>query len=242
MRTLITGASRGIGAAIAEELANAGHDLILLGRDDKRLGKLGQRLCDSYGVSVDTMSVDLTEEGAAKQIAKEIGKERINHLVLNAGIFREGNLADDSYPSFCEQIEVNLQAIWELTYALLPKLEKKGARRIVVTGSTAGLEPSSTAPSYSVTKWAVRGYAQNLRKELMKRKIGVTHLAPGGTFTDMWKADPEAKNLTANDKRMQKRLMKPEDVAVMVRAALSLSEQANVEEVVMRPMLWDLHV
>ena len=180
------------------------------------------------------LSQDLVSPSALRNIAAfaKKNKKELHNLFLNAGTYLEGSLKSGSRGAFEKQMELNFYSIFGLVQMLLPLLDRSKPCRIVLTGSTAGLEASSDVPLYGITKWALRGYAVNLRKELMKEKIAVTYVAPGGTYTDLWKPFPEVK---------ENRLMAPEDVAKMVAAVLSLSGRCDVEQIIMRPMLGDVH-
>jgi NADP-dependent 3-hydroxy acid dehydrogenase YdfG len=106
-----------------------------------------------------------------------------------------------------------------------------GTGRIVIIGSTAALEPYAYGPVYGITKWALRGLAENLRAELRPHKVGVTLLHPGGTWTDLW----EGVDLP------RERLLEPSDIARLVATMLELSPQAVVDELIIRPIEGDMH-
>ena len=107
----------------------------------------------------------------------------------------------------------------------MSKQRQKHANDVII-GSTAAYS-SYSVPTYSIAKFALRGLATNLRKELMRENIGVTFLSPGGTLTDMW-ADVEVP---------PNRLLEPHDIAKLVDSIFDLSPQAVVEEIIIRPML-----
>lgn len=233
MKAIITGGSRGIGRAIASELSVAGHDVLATGRSVSNLeataaelrnaapGKIFTCVCDA-GSRDDTL--------ALKRYCDTIGFVP-NVLVLNAGIFIEGALRNASQADFDETLRVNLFGVHHAVQVFLESMKSIGGSRVIIIGSTAAHEPYVFGPLYGVAKWALRGYAINLRRELMEDRIGVTLISPGGTLTDLWAGE----NLPPH------RLLEPRDVAKMVTAILSLSEQAVVEEIVMRPMLGDMH-
>ena len=234
MKTLVTGASRGIGLAICNELASQGHELLMISKTAATLKKAAANIQKSHKTKVACLAQDLTSPVALKAIKTFVQKHKksLHNLVLNAGIALDGDLRSGSRKVFEKQMELHLYSVFGLVQTLLPLLDRSYPCRIVITGSTSGIEASNVVPMYSVTKWALRGYAINLRNELKKDGIAVTFMAPGGTYTDMWKysGGPKADRCIA-----------PEDVAKMVAAVLSLSGRVDVEEIVMRPMLGELH-
>ncbi len=233
MNIIVTGGSRGIGNAIAGELTAAGHRVLIVGRNKDTLeqarstlarGALETPLACDGDVSSEVDRARLIRYCAEVGFVPEV-------LVLNAGIFIEGTLMESAPESYFETMSVNLDACYHLVQAFGPALARQGRGRIVLIGSTAAYEPYPLGPLYGVSKWALRGFAVNLRQELMHKGVGVTFVAPGGTWTDLW----------AGEKLPDDRLMLPSDVGKLVRAILELSPQAVVEEVVFRPILGDIH-
>jgi NADP-dependent 3-hydroxy acid dehydrogenase YdfG len=110
-------------------------------------------------------------------------------------------------------------------------LKKQAGSKVILIGSTAGIEAYPLGPLYGVAKWGLKGYAINLRKELMNDNIAVTLINPGGTLTDLWAGEDLPPN----------RLLEPSDIGKLVTAILTLSQQAVVEEIIVRPMLGDMH-
>lgn len=227
---LITGGSRGIGYAIARELGSHGWGLFLVGENEDRVKGAAKTLQNTIG----SVAVDLgTGESAAETVAATFrtSAASLDLLVLNAGIFIEESLAEVDASTFERNMAVNLNANMFLVKHLLPSLRSGRSPRIVLIGSTAAYEPYPLVPTYGVAKWALRGFAINLRRELISERIGVTLLSPGGTLTDMWAGEELEPN----------RLLEPRDIALLVVTITELSEQAVVDELVLRPMLGDIH-
>jgi short-subunit dehydrogenase len=155
----------------------------------------------------------------------------IDLLVLVAGTYTEGTLSEIDFAAFESDLRVNLSSSVLITQKMLPGLRKGKRPKIVIIGSTAAYEDYPLVPSYGVAKWGLRSYASNLRLELREERIGVTFLSPGGTLTDMW----EGEELEPG------RLLEPSDIARLVRASLTLSPQAVVEELIVRPIEGDIH-
>ncbi len=227
---VITGATRGIGLAIARILDQNNWRIFSVNRDIQKIVSLKKEIKNIAG----HISIDLgLGESAALKVADAIKGEfsELDLVVLNAGIFIEESLSELNETTYRKNMEVNLNSNIFLVKQLLPLLRNGKKPRIVIIGSTAAYEPYPLVPTYGIAKWALRGYACNLRRELFQERIGVSFLSPGGTFTDMWAGEDLAPN----------RLLEPNDIAIMVDALTKLSEQAVVDELIIKPMLGDIH-
>jgi|SRR5579862_832031 len=233
MVTLITGASRGIGRAIAQELAEASHDLILVAKSETHLAIAQTSISARAGQRIVTFACDLSDPMSPAHLYSFAEREGldVNALVLGAGIFIEGSLTTSSVDDLNATLRVNLTSAFTVVSAFIKKLRNSKSPRIILIGSTAGAEPYPTGALYGVSKWALRGFAANLRSELRKDGVAVTLISPGGTLTDLWSDDDVPEG----------RLLEPRDIAKVVKVCFELSPQAVVEEVVVRPMLGDLH-
>lgn len=231
---LITGGSRGIGLAIAKKLVPSTSSLLITSRVPETAAHAERELKSTGAAKVLTFSADFDKPvESARSIAEWAKKQlaSLDLLVLNAGYYVEGTLAEIGVDDFEENLRINFAVNHYLVQELLPLVKSSALRRIVLIGSTAAYEPYPMLPTYGVAKWALRGYAMNLRRELMSDNVGVTFLAPGGTLTDMW----------AGEDLPQNRLLDPDDIATLVLALTTLSPQAVVEELICRPMLGDIH-
>jgi short-subunit dehydrogenase len=230
MRALVTGGSRGIGKAISAALATAGYDLTILAKTEENLATAKRDLQDLGGV-VDTIICDLADNDAITRMLCEYKFDVPNVLVLCAGTFIEGSLLELDTKDLETTLQVNLVSMYRIVRHFASSMAKVDFPRIFLIGSTASLEPYKYGPFYGISKWAVRGLACNLRSELMPFGIGVTLINPGGTLTDLWAAEDLPRD----------RLLAPSDIGKLLCAMLTLSPQAVVEEVVIRPLLGDMH-
>lgn len=232
MNVFITGVTRGMGFNIARTIAPRCN--IILGtskalRDNTNIDEISS-LCSDFHYA----EQDLSKGNEAAKALAEWAKskvENIDCLILNAGFYIEGDLVGFSEEEMRENLEVNFLVNHFLVQTMHPLLKRSKCPRIIIIGSTAAYEPYPLVPSYGVAKWALRGLAINLRKELARDRIGVTFVSPGATWTDMWEGEDLPRN----------RLLEPTDIAKMIDATLTLSEQAVVEEIIVRPMEGDFH-
>ncbi len=230
----ITGASRGIGYAIAQCVAPLCSHLLVASKTKANITSAARRIEKNTGCKVYPMWGDLVEGRSFADAAKRLvatTTKRMDLLVLNAGYYVEGSLSEIADEDFERNMLVNCHSAHYVVTALLPFLKKSPAGKIVLVGSTAAYEPYPLVPTYGIAKWGLRGYAINLRKELMAQNIGVTFISPGGTLTEMWAGVDLPKN----------RLLEADDIGKLVAAIMTLSRQAVVEELIIRPMLGDIH-
>jgi NADP-dependent 3-hydroxy acid dehydrogenase YdfG len=217
---LVTGASRGIGAAVARALA-PDHDLVLVGRDAPALDPVA-RTCRSARV----VEADLTSpEGVAR--AAE-GLPVLDGLVHCAGVADLGRIDDSTADEWRRAFEVNVLAVVELTRALLPALRTAGGH-VVVVNSGAGITAKPGWGSYSASKFALRAVSDTLRAE--EPELRVTSVHPGRVDTDMQRAIVEAEGGRYDPSQF----LTPESVAGAVRQALLAAPDAHPTEVVLRP-------
>ncbi len=230
MNIIVTGASRGIGKAIAERFAIKGNTLILTARNETLLRNNAAGL-ETSGASVHFYAADLAIQPEAEAFGKWCLQQCIpDILVNNAGNFLPGSIHDEAAGTLETMINVNLYGAYHLTRALLPSMMKKKSGHIFNMCSIAALKAYENGGSYSISKFALSGFSKNLREELKSYNIKVTAVYPGAVYTDSWAGsgiDP-------------RRIMEAKDIAEMVYAAAQLSPQACVEEIVLRPQLGDL--
>jgi short-subunit dehydrogenase len=232
MNTIITGASRGIGKAIAERFAEAGHVLLLNSRNDKALYDAVADLQTRFPhITIKAKPADLSNKEEAKQFGEwclEAGTPGI--LVNNAGLFWPGNVHDEAEDQMEKMMAVNLYSAYHLTRTILPAMITAKTGHVFNMCSIASLQAYKHGGSYSISKFALLGFSKNLRDEMKPHGIKVTAVCPGGVMTDSW----------AGSNVDPKRIMEAADIAKMVYAASQLSPMAVVEDIILRPQLGDL--
>ena len=232
MSVLITGASRGIGKAIAEIFAANGHDLFLSSRSEVALYKAMEELQTQYpSVSIKAKAFDLSD----KQQAKDLGNWCLKYnvpdiLVNNAGLFEPGSVYNEPEGTLESQLAINVSSAYHLTRVLLPKMMDRKSGHIFNLCSIASLHAYKNGGAYSISKFAMYGFSKNLREEMKPYNIKVTSVHPGAVLTDSWSGYDNSS----------KRIMEAEDIAKVIYASTQLSAAACVEDIVIRPQLGDL--
>ncbi len=230
---IITGASKGIGKAVAEKFAADGDSLWVCARNEKDLRALSDQIGSTHPSSaINYLVCDVAKKSEVLKFAAWVKKEAggVDILVNNAGSFNPGEIKDEDEGVLETLIETNLYSAYYLTRALLPLMISKKSGHIFNICSIASLQAYNNGGSYSITKHALAGFSANLRHELREENIKVTSVFPGAVNTASW----EGSGVAAE------RLMDADDIAKMIHAASKLSPRACVEEIVIRPQLGDI--
>ena len=218
-RILLTGASGGLGQALAKTLAEAGASLLLVGRDQKKLAALAMSLAGT-GQAVDTLAVDLNQPADVARLAVEAGRFQVDVLINNAGINAFGLFEQLDWSRAADVLETNLAAPMRLTHSLLPLLKSRESAAIVNIGSTFGSLPFPGFAAYSAAKAGMKGFSQALRRELWQERavgrIEVIYVAPRAIDTPLNTAAVNALNDDLGSKSDS-----PEAAARQIVAALA---------------------
>jgi NAD(P)-dependent dehydrogenase (short-subunit alcohol dehydrogenase family) len=224
-RALVTGASGGVGRAVALALAEAGASVIVTGRDK---GRLAQTAGAARRLS--PVDVDLTSEGAVSLLADAVGARGLDILVHAAGVIVPGPLITSDPGAIDEQIAVNLRAPVLLTRALLPALRSRRGH-VVFVSSTAARRPSGGAAVYAAAKAGLVAFADALREEVNADGVRVSTVLLGRTASAM----QEVLHRVEGKPYRPERLIQPGDVAHVVLALVTTPTTAEVTEVALRP-------
>ncbi|MER5275358.1 SDR family oxidoreductase [Streptomyces sp. NPDC002809] len=182
---LITGASSGLGAEFAEQLAAQGRDVILVARSGDRLAALADRLVAEHGVRAHVLVQDLAEPDAARRIGDELTERglHVDLLVNNAGFGTCGHFEDIARTRDHDQLMVNVVALVDLTHLLLPGMLERGSGAVLNVASNAAFQPSPYFAVYGASKAFVLSFGLALRQEYRRRGIRVLTLCPGPVET-----------------------------------------------------------
>jgi short-subunit dehydrogenase len=233
MNAVITGASRGIGKAVARIFAAHGYNLYICSKNEaKLLETIDELKKDFPNMSVNGQAFDIGNKQKTQLFGQWVNNtvDTIDVLVNNAGNFVQGNISDEPDGALEEMMEVNLYSAYHLTREILPKMKATKSGHIFTLCSVASLAAYPNGGAYSISKFALLGFTKNLRKELQPHGIKVTAVIPGAAYTDSWKDSGVA----------EQRLMEADDIAKAIYNATQLSPQAVVEEILIRPQLGDL--
>ncbi len=233
MNVVITGASKGIGKAIASQFAAAGHNLILCSRNEIVLYKAVQDLYNEYpNINIKAQPFDLSKKNDCQRFCKWVLSLniKVDILVNNAGLFTPGSVYNEREGTLEQMMETNLYSAYFVTQGLIGNMITQRSGHVFNMCSIASIQAYANGGSYSISKFAMLGFGKNLREEMKPYNIKVTNVLPGAAMSDSWAGsgvDP-------------KRIMEAEDIAKMILAAAQLSPQACVEEILLRPQLGDL--
>ena len=220
-RILLTGATGGIGKHIALLLARKGANLALVGRHANKLEELANEIKNKGG-NASVIVADFELAGAAKRVAAEAQQKLggIDILINNAGIQDFIQFEDQSPERIAQIIQTNVTATLQLAHAVLPTFKAIGQGHFVMIGSILGSLGFPYYASYCASKFAVHGFSQALRRELVDTNIGVTYIAPRGVNTSL--NDASALAMLA---KTGGNLDEPEKVAAIVVNALEQEKQ-----------------
>jgi short-subunit dehydrogenase len=181
---LVTGASSGIGAALARELAKDGHDLILVARRTEQMRALAVDAAAS-GVQASVIGADLAAPGAAAGLAAELESRgvAVDVLVNAAGLGDNSRFEVEDKGRIGEMLHVNVLALTELTRLLLPAMVARGRGKVLLVASTAGFQPGPNMAVYCATKAYVLSFGEAIAYELRNSGVTVSVLCPGATRT-----------------------------------------------------------
>lgn len=184
---LITGASAGIGSALAACFAKGGFDLVLVARSADKLQALAETLAAEHGVKVVVEPCDLSLNGAAGKLATRLRKRKIlvDALVNNAGVLEQGAFTNIDKVQQLGMIQLNITSLTEMLTEFIPPMQERKRGRILNVASIAAFQPLPSLATYAATKAYVLSLSESLAEELRPDGITVTALCPGITATDM---------------------------------------------------------
>ncbi|MGP4075247.1 SDR family oxidoreductase [Halobacillus sp. K22] len=234
---IITGASSGIGKAIAHHLADTGANVVLAARRAERLQELANEITESYNVEAKVVETDVTKKEDVEQLVKETKEQfgSVDILVNNAGVMLLSFLKNDHVGEWEQMVDVNIKGVLFGIHASLPVMLEQDAGHIINVSSVAGHEvfPSSTV--YSATKYAVRALSMGMEKELSRSGVRVTNISPGAVDTELTDHITDGEVLDMfKDSSMDP--LEANDIARAVAYAATQPSNVNVNEVIVRPM------
>lgn len=225
---IITGASSGIGQAIAEKLAEKDAYVVLLARREKKLAEIVTSINENAGktraLAIKADVTNVTEmERAFQQAMDQFGA--VDFLVNNAGIAANSSFIDGEVTEWGNMIDVNVKGVLHGIHTVLPHMLDRSSGHIINVASVSGFEVTKRSGVYSATKFAVRALSMGLEKELARTGVRVTNISPGMVDTDL-----------SSRANVDRKILQPEDIAEAVIYAVKQPDYVNVNEITVRPV------
>lgn len=229
---VVTGATKGIGRAVAERFAQAGFDIAVCARKEKDLEQMKAEMEKKFSVKVFVKTADASNKRQVGDFATFVLQlnRPVRVLVNNAGHFIPGETMQEADGVLESMIESNVYSAYYMTRGLMENMKQNKSGHIFNMCSIASIKAYPNGGSYAISKFALLGFTKVLREELKPSGIRVTAVMPGATKTASW----EGTDLPDS------RFMKTEDVAEVIFNAYAISDRSVVEEVIIRPQLGDI--
>jgi len=232
---IVTGASSGIGRAVAIEFARQGVKQVLTARSADRLSALARKLHSDVVV----VAADMTRPSDVEKIVdKTISKfGRIDILLANAGIYLSGDVIDGEPDAWDELIATNVTGVFRLVHAVLPPMKAQRQGDILVTSSISGHQAIHWEPIYSASKHAIQSFVHGLRRQLLTTGIRVGSVAPGMVLNELWGITDRAEIKKRTEAGTG---LTSEDVAEAIVFMLTRPRNVTIRDLVMLPRAQDL--
>jgi len=230
---VITGGTKGIGRALVEVFASNGWDVVTCSRNEKSLRQLKDSIeKENEGVQIYYQAADLSEKEQTENFVRFVNgiNRPVQVLINNTGVFIPGTIHEEPEGHMETMMKTNLYSAYYLTRGLIGGMMKRRSGHIFNICSTASITPYINGGSYCISKYAQYGMTKVLREEMKSFGVRVTAVLPGATLTASW----EGTDLP------EERFMPPEDVAIAIWNAYSLSPRTVMEELLIRPQLGDI--
>lgn len=232
---LVTGASSGIGRAMALALAAQGVRVALTGRSESRLKAVASQI----GEEALALPADLTQpdEVASVVAAATAHFGGIDILLPNAGLYIPGDIADGDPNAWDELLTVNVNSVFRLIHAVLPQMIARQAGDIIVTSSVSGHQAIQWEPIYSASKHAIQSFVHGVRRQVAKHNIRVGALAPGVVLNELWGFNDPA---VIDQKVAAREGLRSEDVAEALLFMLTRPANITIRDLVILPQNQDI--
>jgi len=224
---VVTGGSKGIGAAIAATLAAMGAQVVISSRSAPQLESVRKNIADSGGSCL-AIPCDIVEQSAVERLAASVKREfkRVDILVNNAGVGGFNTVLHETTPELWDRIlNTNLRGVYLCLRAFAPMMIERKAGHIVNISSLAGKNALPRAAAYAASKWGLNGLSYSVAEELREYGIRVSVVCPGTVDTE----------LTPHAGKDRSRMLQPADIAHAVAAIVTQEPQSFMSEIVLRP-------
>jgi uncharacterized protein len=220
---IVTGAAKGIGKAIAAELAKRNYNLLLIDMDDIGLYKTAEEVKKNHNVSVETFTIDLSDEDAVEEIYHRSRRyhDDLTVVVNNAGYGLNGPFADIAYHRHIDNINVNVKAVVGICHRFIPILNKQAKGYLLNVASTTAYQTVPYLNVYASTKAFMLSFTRGLRYELRNTNVSVSALSPGSTDTDFVNRAGMGESILKTARKFN---MSPEEVGEIAISGLFKSK------------------
>ena len=224
---IVTGASSGIGTAIAKELAGEGANVVLAAKNEEKLAEIAKEINQKDKILC--VPTDVTKQEDVDSIA-ELAKKTFGEIgiyVNNAGMMGSSRVTEGDVSNWEQMIDVNIKGVLYGIHSVLPDMKDRGNGHIVNIASDSGYEVTERLTVYCATKFAVRAISTGLEKELANTGVRITSISPGMVETPLSSKSPFEEG---------RRKLVPADIARAVVYAVTQPEYVNVNEILIRPV------
>lgn len=225
---IITGASRGIGAGIAKELAKEGAKVVLAARTNENLKQVKDEILNETNGKVLTVPTDVSKKAEVEHLVTKAKEafQQVDILINNAGQMLSAPVRDGKVEEWEKMIDVNIKGVLYGIHAVLPEMLARSKGHIINIASVSGFEVTKTSTVYSATKFAVRAISTGLEKELAQTGVRVTNISPGMVDT----------SLSGDNTWNGRKKLDVKDIAQAVVYAVTQPDYVNVNELTIRPV------
>lgn len=224
---IVTGASSGIGKAIAEKLAAEKMNVALVARSGDTLTSIAEELTSKYDANVIAVPTDVSNQSEIEEMVQKVEDAFgfIDVYVNNAGLMLDAAVTDGSLDKWEQMIDVNIKGVLYGLHQVIPKMIAKKSGHIINISSVSGQEVTKKSTVYSATKFAVRAISMGLEKELAYTGVKVTNISPGMVDTRL-----------INDYELKRKPLDASDIANAIYYAITQPEHVNLNEITIRPV------
>ena len=235
---LITGATSGIGKALAEFYYKKNFKLILTGSSEEKIEKLSKK----FKKNTLLICADLTQSKDIRGIVDQSIKKfkKIDILIANAGLYEPDKIINGNPERWESVIKVNVISVFRLINLVLPHMKKNKFGDIAITSSISGHQAIHWEPIYSASKHAIQSFAHGLRTQVSKYNIRVMSIAPGMVMTELWNIDPIKNKKYIKNMIKRGKALDVKNIVASFDFALSLDRSANIRDLVILPTNQDL--
>jgi short-subunit dehydrogenase len=229
MKAIVTGASRGLGKAIAVFLAEKGFDLHLIASNADLLNELKTQLESDHSISVTIYTCDFSEAKNSEALGLKFSKEvkEIDIVINNAGAFEFGTLEESSIGQVQKMLNINLLGAFNISRSFIPLFKEQGRGHVFNVGSIVTTHPRNDISAYTISKYALKGLTETLRDELKDHNVKVTELVLGSINTSSW---DDVTDVPKQD------FIQPQEIVDAIWMCYSQTAASNIETLTIRPL------